>query len=725
LEANGALDAAFAPPIQGAGNQTTIYALALQPDGRVVAAGNFASGSSQNLARFNTTGSRNGTFAGLPGVTARAITLDNFNSRIYVTGTPNLQPGVGQIFCLNTNGLPVAGFDTSGQMFGRARALALDSSGRLLVASGATNSALAWTSHVLRLTPQGNLDTNFTTALDGDVYAILSRPSDDTMSVAGEFAFASGARRRGVARLRGDIVVPPIITNQPVSQSITTGQPVTFQVGTTRPLGDAVQWFFNGTALPNATAAALTLANPLTTQAGEYFAVVINISGIVTSAVVTLTVGPPDIMPGRVDFEFASGVGLGPDAPVHALALQSDGRLLIGGAFSNVQGVARQRIARLYPDGSLDRTFDSSALGTFDPRYSPAIVRAIAIQPDGKVIIGGFFWLNHDNRYFVCLARTEEDGRMDASFFANPWGEPEARSLFVEPDGKILLGRGAPGGLMRLRAVDGMRETSFQANLNEAVLAIARMEDGRILAGGRFTQANGQSRPRITRLHSTGELDLTFQPDAGANLDVNTLALQPDGKVIIGGLFSSVGGQPRVRLARLNTDGSLDESFNAGLGPNAAVNALVVEQDGSVLIAGEFTMVGSTLRARIARLKPDGSLDAGFDSGTGANGSISALAARPEGGAYAGGAFTSFNGAPRTRVTRLHTGVLLTQPQLSVSGYTVTVNTATGRTYWLEFADDLSDGTWAPVISVLGNGLAQTLTASPSGAPTFYRVRVE
>jgi hypothetical protein len=118
-------------------------------------------------------------------------------------------------------------------------------------------------------------------------------------------------------------------------------------------------------------------------------------------------------------------------------------------------------------------------------------------------------------------------------------------------------------------------------------------------------------------------------------------------------------------------------------------------------------------------------LDSGFDPGTGANGVISALAPRPEGGVYAGGAFTSFNGVPRTRVARLHTGVVLTQPQLGVNGFAVTINTATGRTYWLESTDDLSGGTWAPVDSVQGNGLAQTIMAPPSGAPAFYRVRVE
>jgi len=250
LEANGALDTTFVPPIatsappfSGTG-QSVIYALALQPDGKVISAGNFSSGSAQNLVRFTASGIQDGTFAsGIGGVTARAIIMDPHTSRIYVGATRNVPPGerVGQIACLNSNGLPVVDFDASSRWFGRIRALALDSAGRLLVTSGNTNFFGAWTSYVLRLTPQGYLDADFTTALDGDVYAILSRPSDDLMMVAGEFAFANGARRRGVAQLRGDAVVPPVITNQPVSQSVATGQPVVFQVGTIRPHGDAIQ----------------------------------------------------------------------------------------------------------------------------------------------------------------------------------------------------------------------------------------------------------------------------------------------------------------------------------------------------------------------------------------------------------------------------------------------------------------------------------------------------
>jgi uncharacterized delta-60 repeat protein len=603
--------------------------------------------------------------------------------------------------------------------------LAIDGSGRLLVASGNTNTSGTWTSYIRRVTPQGIVETNFTTALDGDVYSILSRPADDTLLVAGEFSFANGARRRGVARLRGDPVVSPVITNQPVSQAVATGQPTAFQVGTTRPLGDTVQWYFNGAVIAGATAGTLTLANPLTTQAGEYYAVVTNISGIVTSAVVTLTVAPPDITPGRVDFEFASGAGLGPDAPVYALALQPDGRLLIGGAFSNVQGVVRQRVARLHPDGSLDQSFDTSALGSFQSSYSPAVVRAVASQPGGKTVIGGSFELRTGTRSYFCLARLNADGSVDTSFTPGPYGEPETKALLAQPDGQILMGRININGLLRLRSTDGRPDISFQANPDHAVLAIGQMDDGRILAGGKFSMANGQPRSRIARFHPNGELDFSFQPGAGANLDVNALALQRDGKVIIGGLFSTVGGQPRVRMARLNVDGSLDESFNPGLGPNAAVNALVVERDGSILIAGEFTQIGTAPRSRIARLRPDGSVDSSFDSGAGATGAIFALASRPEGGSYAGGAFTSFDGAPRNRVTRLHTGVLLSEPQLSANGFTVTINTATGRTYWLESTADLSGDAWVPVVSVPGNGLAQALTASPSNAPAFYRVRVE
>jgi uncharacterized delta-60 repeat protein len=140
----------------------------------------------------------------------------------------------------------------------------------------------------------------------------------------------------------------------------------------------------------------------------------------------------------------------------------------------------------------------------------------------------------------------------------------------------------------------------------------------------------------------------------GANYAVRALALQPDGKLLIGGDFTTYNGTPRNLIARLNADGSLDASFNPGSGANFEVHALALQSDGKVLIGGTFTSYNGTPRNRIARLNADGSLDASFNPGTGANSSVYALALQPDGKLLIGGAFTAYAFTPRTRLARLH-----------------------------------------------------------------------
>jgi uncharacterized delta-60 repeat protein len=148
-------------------------------------------------------------------------------------------------------------------------------------------------------------------------------------------------------------------------------------------------------------------------------------------------------------------------------------------------------------------------------------------------------------------------------------------------------------------------------------------------------------------------VDPTFNPGSGANLAVDQLALQPDGKVLIGGSFTSVGGTARNRIARLNADGTLDLSFNPGASGTGTVRTLMLQPDGKVLIGGNFTSIDGTVRNRIARLNADGSLDLSFDPGSGANGIVMALAVQPDGKVLIGGGFTSVNGTARNRIARI------------------------------------------------------------------------
>ncbi|MEM6321521.1 MAG: delta-60 repeat domain-containing protein, partial [Bacteroidota bacterium] len=169
-----------------------------------------------------------------------------------------------------------------------------------------------------------------------------------------------------------------------------------------------------------------------------------------------------------------------------------------------------------------------------------------------------------------------------------------------------------PTGLL---SQDGSLDTSFDpgSGTNATVQSVAVQSDGKVLIGGDFTTVNGTSRARIARLNADGSLDTSFDPGSGTNGDVQSVAVQSDGKVLIGGFFTTVDGTGRRRIARLNADGSLDTSFDPGSGTNATVQSVAVQSDGKVLIGGDFTSVDGTSRNSIARLNADGSLDTSFD----------------------------------------------------------------------------------------------------------------
>lgn len=191
-------------------------------------------------------------------------------------------------------------------------------------------------------------------------------------------------------------------------------------------------------------------------------------------------------------------------------------------------------------------------------------------------------------------------------------------------------------------------DSSFNPGANYAVYALAVQPDGLILAGGQFTTLGGKACGYVGRLNSDGSMDSAFSP--GADGYVNALALQPDGKIIIGGAFTSLGGRPRNYIGRVNPDGTLDTNFVAGA--NGAVVAMALQPDGKILVGGAFTALNEQTVGRLGRLNADGTLDTSFDPGAGANNLVNCLALQPDGKILAGGKFTTL--ANQTQIGRAH-----------------------------------------------------------------------
>src|SRR5690606_28104299 len=117
--------------------------------------------------------------------------------------------------------------------------------------------------------------------------------------------------------------------------------------------------------------------------------------------------------------------------------------------------------------------------------------------------------------------------------------------------------------------------------------------DGKIVIGGNFTTYNGAGRNRIARLNADSSMDTSFDPGLGANFIVYSTAIQTDGKILIGGNFTTYNGTFMNRITRLNTDGSLDTSFNSGY-PNSTVSTIAIQNDGKIIIGGNFTTYNGT-----------------------------------------------------------------------------------------------------------------------------------
>ena len=420
--------------------------------------------------------------------------------------------------------------------------------------------------------------------------------------------------------------------------------------------GDPVIGGPNVVKIPTAgTTGIFTVSATGLIPAGDYFfrAYATNANGtIYTNPVATFTALPA----GLVDAAYNPNVGSG---QVTATAVQSDGKTIVGGTFTTVGGAAHANLARVNADGSVDATFNPTVnSGT----------RAVAVQFDGKIVIGGgFTQVNGSTR--DGLARLNADGTLDTTF--NP-GAPGVTGLALAADGKIVIGGSfttvagtGRNRIARLNA-DGTLDATFDpgTGADDEVLSVSVRASGVVVIGGLFTTVNGTSRVRIAQLFPSGGVDLTFDPGSGANGVVNCVIADENNNVLIGGDFTTVNGQARNRLARLLPTGFLEPKFDAFLNINAAVRSIAVQENGSVLVGGGFTMVNGVARNGLARLTSYGTLDSALDPGAG--GVVSSVALQGDGQILVGGNFTTFNGTARNRLARL-TNALPVQSLTAIS----------------------------------------------------------
>lgn len=290
----------------------------------------------------------------------------------------------------------------------------------------------------------------------------------------------------------------------------------------------------------------------------------------------------------------------GSDQQIHTSAVQPDGKILIGGYFTTYDGISRNRIARLNTDGSLDPTFNPGN-GAND------IVNSIILLSNGKILIGGYF-TSYNGISRNRIARLNADGSLDSSFNYISGANSNIHNLTLQPDGKILIVGDfitfndiTTKSIARLNS-DGTFDTSFIGNASNTITSIVLQKDGKILIAGYFTTYNGVTRNRIARLNSSGSLDTEFDPGNGANGTIYSMVSQSDDKILIGGDFTTYNNNTAVRLARLNSNGSIDNSFTIGTGTNSNILDIVLQSDNKILVGGAFSTYNGINKRSLIRL---------------------------------------------------------------------------------------------------------------------------
>ncbi|MFA5854149.1 MAG: delta-60 repeat domain-containing protein [Patescibacteria group bacterium] len=692
-EANGTVDAGFNP---GTGANSNVVAVGTQSDGKVIVAGHFTSvnGTTRNrIARLNADGSFDATFD--PGTGAdsavMAIAIQS-DDKIVVGGTFTTFNGtsVNRLTRLEADGTIDATFNATGTAAnGGVYKIALQSDNKIVIAGSFTSFNDTTRNRVARLETNGLLDETFDPA-DGpnnSIYA-LGIQTDGKIVIGGDFSNVGGVSRNRVARLETTGVLDETfdigtggnggvngLVIQPDQKIVITGSFINFN-GASRPSvarlettgavdatfvppannggGNAIALQADGKILVGGNFSSVTgtlQANIFRLEATGALDTTYDAGNGTNSTVSAILVqGDGKIV---LAGSFTSYDGSGPNSYLWAIDQQADGDVLIGGEFRAVSGVARNRVARLNADGTLDAAFDASvgANGT---------VRKVHALSNGDVlIVGEFSQVAGVSRNKV--ARLNADGSLDTDFDPGTGANLGVYTSALQSDGKLVIGGdftvfdGTTRFSIARLNTDGTLDATFDpgAGFNGRVLALRVHSDGTIAVGGEFTTADGVARNHIARLNADGSLDTSFDPGTGANGAVNAVDLQLDGKVVLGGDFTSVNGTSRNFVARMNANGTLDTTFDPGTGASSSVYAVASSADNKLSIGGVFTSVNGTSRGAVARLNADGSVDTGFDPGTGANFVVYAMKIQTDGNVLFGGSFMSVDGLIRNNLARV------------------------------------------------------------------------
>jgi uncharacterized delta-60 repeat protein len=331
-----------------------------------------------------------------------------------------------------------------------------------------------------------------------------------------------------------------------------------------------------------------------------------------------------NVQPGIVRLDKSNGVldaaftcKLESSGYISKVAKQADSKYLISGVFHTANNRVSRHIARLLPDGRVDETFNFGAEADGIGNLTEIQVTAFAIEPDNKILIGGTF-TTFNGEQITALVRLNVDGSVHTKFQLPNSDNALISNIAPQPDGKILISNQtsmtAQPYLIRLNA-DGSEDVTFDtgSGFDFGIKFLLLQNDGKILVSGDFTSFNGIPANHILRLNANGTADETFKDDQLGKhwyspYNIRSIKLQEDGKILIAGLFTELNAKSVNHIVRLNTDGSVDDTFASQLITDNWINDISLQPDGRLLLTGYFSSAGN----HVIYLKPDGSIDRSF-----------------------------------------------------------------------------------------------------------------
>ncbi len=366
-----------------------------------------------------------------------------------------------------------------------------------------------------------------------------------------------------------------------------------------------------------------------------------------------LLAGAQTNFPGYIDTSFtANCLTNNANNTVKSLYIQDDGKIIAAGAFlTDYNHTCENVIFRCDSNGVTDATFHSPF--TLFPNIS-----AILPAGGGKTLVAGSVYVGFVTH---ALARLNSNGSLDNTFTLSQTNPPGVavfayNAITFDPAGRIIAGGAASSQayVRRLNAngsVDGTFTGGGVISPSGEITAVAAQSDNKILLGGTFTTVSGQARNGLVRLNEDGTVDGAFLPPFGANSSVAGIRLLTNGQILVAGYFqNSTGGLFRT-VARLNADGSFDPAFKLVNGSTIRGTALAVQGDGKIIVTHNYGA---------SRFSADGTLDTNYFKGAGIisaplSGLVS-IALDSSGRAVAGGEYLTVGSTTRRGLIRLFGG---------------------------------------------------------------------